>query len=369
MIAVRPVRSRRDRRRFVRLPWRIYDGNPAWVPPLVAERMAFFDRRRNPFFEHSDAELFLAERDGRPVGRIAAIENRRHLETYRDGTGFFGCFESLDEPAIAAALLERAAGWLRERGLTRIRGPMSFTINDECGLLLDAFELPPVLLMAYNPPYYAALLEGWGLAKSQDLIAYRLTTPAEVPSRLAAAERAVAARGIVVRPADFGRLDEEVARIHRVHSRAWAENWGAVPLTAGELGQLARELLPYADRDLVFLAEHAGEPIGVAVTVPDLNQAIRAARGRLLPLGWLRLLLAKRRIDAVRVLILGVVAEYRNRGVDAVLYARTMAAARRKGYRWGELSWVLESNPAMQRAAAGLGAERYKTYRIYDREL
>jgi GNAT superfamily N-acetyltransferase len=368
-LEVVPVRTRRDLRRFIRFPWWIYAGNPNWVAPLLVERQAFLDRRKNPFFRHSDAELFLAERDGEVVGRIAAIENRRHLETYRDGTGFFGFFECVDEPAVARALVARAAEWVRGRGLVRLRGPMSFTINDECGLLVDAFDRPPVLLMAYNPPYYAALLEGAGLVKCQDLFAYRMDVPERVPERLAAAAAAVAGRGIAVRKLDFERFDEEVERVHRIHSRAWADNWGAVPLTVDEMRALAAELKPLADRDLVFLAEEAGEPVGVSVTVPDIHQALRLAHGRLLPFGLLRILWAKRRIDAVRVLIMGVLPGHRFRGVDAAMYARTMAEARRKGYRWGEMSWVLESNPAMVRVAERLGAERYKTYRIYDLEL
>jgi GNAT superfamily N-acetyltransferase len=368
-IEVRPVLTRRERKRFVRFPRRIYRGNPAWVPPLEIERMAFLDRDKNPFFRHSDAELFLAERGGEPVGRIAAIENRRHLETYRDGTGFFGLFECVDDPAVARALVGAAAAWARARGLARLRGPMSFTINDECGLLLDAFEAPPVLLMSYNPAYYAGLLESCGFRKAQDLLAYRMEAPERVPSRLAAIAHAVAMRGIVVRRLDFARFDEEVELVHRIHSQAWSDNWGAVPLTVEEMRALARELKPLADRDLVFVAEDEGEPVGVSVTVPDFNQALRAADGRLLPFGLLRLLAARRRIDAVRVLILGVLQGHRFRGVDAALYVRTMEAAIRKGYRWGELSWVLESNTAMNRAAESLGATRYKTYRIYDLEL
>jgi GNAT superfamily N-acetyltransferase len=368
-VIVRPVAGRADLRRFLRLPWAIYAGDPAWVPPLELERRAFLDRRRNPFFRHSDAALFLAERDGVAVGRIAAIENRRHLETYRDATGFFGLFESIDDAAVAEALLARAAAWLGERGLRRMRGPTSFTINDECGLLVDAFDRPPVFLMAYNPPYYPALVERAGLRKVQDLYAYRMDVPDAVPPAVAAAARAATRAGVAVRTIDFGRLDEEVERIHRVHAQAWAGNWGAVPLTRDEVAALARELRPFADRDLVFVAERAGEPIGVAVTIPDLNRAVAAARGRLLPLGWLRLVRAKRRIDSLRVLILGVLAPWRHRGVDAALYARTIETARRKGYRWGEMSWILESNRPMLAVLERFGAERYKTYRVYEREL
>lgn len=368
-VDVRAVAGRRDLRRFLRLPWRIYAGNPAWVPPLESERRAFLDRRRNSFFRHSDAALFLAERDGETVGRIAAIENRRHLETYHDGTGFFGLFEAIDDAEVARALIDAAAAWVRGRGLGRLRGPMSLTINDECGLLLDAFDLPPVFLMPYNPPYYARLLEGCGLRKVQDLHAFRMDVPAQVPPDVARAAAGAARDGVTVRKADFGRLAEELGRLHAVHSQAWAANWGAVPLTEEEIAALAHELLPWADRDLVLFAERRGETIGVAVTVPDFNRAIAAARGRLLPFGWLRVLRARRKIDSVRVLILGVLDGRRHRGVDAALYARTMEEARRKGYRWGEMSWILESNRPMLAVLERFGAERYKTYRIYDLDL
>ncbi len=368
-LEVRPVRGRRDLERFLRFPYRIHDGNPHWVAPLLVERRAFLDRRKNAFFRHSEAELMVALRGSETVGRIAAIENRRHLETYGDRTAFFGFFDAIDDARVASRLVQRAAEWARARGLVRLRGPMSFTINDECGLLLDAFDQPPVLLMSYNPSYYASLLEGAGFVKAQDLFAYRMDVPERVPARLAAFARGVAERGIAVRKLDFARFDEEVERIHRIHSRAWAANWGAVPLTVEEMRALAKELKPLADRDLVFLAEEAGEPVGVSVTVPDIHQALRLARGRLLPFGLLKILWAKRRIDALRVLILGVLPGHRYRGVDAALYARTMEEAKRKGYRWGEMSWVLESNPVMCRTIERLGGERYKTYRIYDLEL
>ena len=280
-VEIRPVASRQELRAFVRFPYRIYRDRPAWVPPLEIERLAFLDRSKNSFFRHSEAELFLAFRDGEPVGRIAAIENRRPLQTYGDGTGFFGFFESVDDQVVAGALVGRAADWARSRGLTRLRGPASFTINDECGLLLDAYDRPPVLMMSYNPPYYVELLEGLGFVKAQDLYAFRMEVPAELPRRLAAAETLAARRGFVVRKLDFSRLGEEIERVHRVHSQAWAENWGAVPLTREEVAALARELVPIADRDLVYLAERNGEPVGVPVKVGSSDGTHTAVTGNL----------------------------------------------------------------------------------------
>lgn len=370
MIDVAPVRDRRTREAFLRLPWRLYRDRPAWVAPLLAERRRFLDRQRNPFFRHSEAELFLARRGGAVVGRIAAVHNRRHLDAWGDGAGFFGFFECEDDAAAAGALLDAAARWVRERGLTRLRGPMSFTINDESGLLLDAFDRPPVLLMPYNPPYYRALLEGWGLAKVQDLLAYRLEVPAILPQRLARAEELVAAApGLVIRPVDLAHIREEVDRIHRVHSAAWAENWGAVPLAAEEIAELARELLPIVVPELALLAEQDGEPVGVSITLPDFHEVLAHLEGRLLPTGWLRALWWKRRITGVRVLILGVVREHRRRGIEAAMVARTVRAAMARGYRSGELSWILESNGPMRRLLERLGARVDKTYRVYEKAI
>lgn len=363
------VAGRRDLRRFVRFPWRIYAGDPCWVPPLIREQTRLLTPAGNPFFRHSRAELFLARRGSEVVGRIAAVENRRHLATYDDGTGFFGFFESVDDCEVAGALFEEAAGWIRARGLRRLRGPTSFTINDECGVLLDAFDRPPVVLMAYNPPYYPRLLEGHGFQKAQDLYAYRMEAPAVMPERLRSARALAESRGTVIRRADLSRFDDELARVHAIHSRAWAENWGAVPLTREELRDLADRLLPVVDPDLLFLGEKRGEPVGVMISIPDVNQALRRLDGRLFPLGLARFLWYRRRIDAVRVLIMGVLAEHRKEGVDAALYAATVEAAQAKGYRWGELSWILESNHAMRRVLERLGTERYKTYRIYEKEL
>lgn len=367
MLRIVPVEGGRALERFLRLPWQIYRGNPCWVPPLIAEQRRALSPASNPFFQHSRAQLFLAERGGEAVGRIAAIENRRHLEAYSDGTGFFGFFECVEDPGVARALVGAAGDWVRERGLGRLRGPTSFTINDECGVLLDAFDRPPVLLMTYNPPYYPALLEACGFAKAQDLLAYRYDVLPETPPALVAAGRRVEANGIRIRNVDLSRFDEELARIHAVHSAAWAENWGAVPLSREEMRLLAKALLPVIDPELVFLAEQSGETVGVSVTLPDFNQALRHLDGRLLPFGWAKLWWHRRRIDAVRVLIMGVLRSHRHRGIDAAFYARMLDAARPKGYRWGELSWILESNLPMRRVLEGLGATVYKTYRIYDR--
>lgn len=369
-VTVRPVTTKSEREAFIRLPWAIYRDHPCWVPPLIFERRRFLDPRKNPFFQHSKAELFLAERGGEVVGRVAAIRFQRHLDIYQDGVGFFGFFEAVDDQEVACALLERAREWLRGEGLTRIRGPMSFTINDECGLLVDAFDQMPVVMMPYNPAYYPRLLAGCGLAKVQDLYAFRLEVPSEMPERLAAVEERVRERyGVVIRPVRMADFDAEIDRLHGLHSQAWAGNWGAVPLTREEMALVASDLKHVIDPELVLFAEVDGEAVGLSVSVPNFNPALRHMNGRLFPFGLARFLWHKRRVDSGRVLIMGVLEDYRMRGVDAALYARSLAAGMAKGYTWGEMSWILESNRPMIRVLERLGTERYKTYRVYEGEV
>lgn len=332
--------------------------------------MEFLDKRKNPFFKHSEADYFLAEKNGQPVGRIAAAKYTRHLETYHDNTGFFGFFECVNDQEVANALLDRAARWLADRDLTRMRGPMNLTINDECGLLVDGFHLPPVVMMTYNPPYYENLLTEYGFEKVQDLYAYRTVAPDPIPERLTRASRLIEKKHHVqIRNINMKDFGAEVDRIHQIHLEAWAENWGAVPLTRGEVRKIAKDLKLIIDPDLVFIVEANSKPVGVMVTVPDVNQALKYANGRLFPLGLFKILWHRRHIDAVRVFIMGVLKEYRRQGLDAAMYYKTLEAGLKKGYRWGELSWILESNIPMRRVLERVGSEIYKTYRIYDKAI
>lgn len=370
MIEVHPVQSRRELKRFITFPWKIYADDPNWIPPLIVDRLNFFNRKKNPFFEHSEAELFMAFDNGEPVGRIAAIKYSRHLETYNDNTGFFGFFESINDSEVAHALLDRACRWVSEQGLTRIRGPTNFTVNDEAALLVDGFDRPPVIMMTYNPPYYEKLVTDYGFQKAQDLLAYYLNTPESIPPRLARAWKLMEERhGIRIRSINMKDFDGEVDRIHRVHEQAWSENWGSVPLTRNEIHRIAKDLKLIVDPDLVLIVEDRGEPVGVSVSLPDINQALMHANGRLFPLGLFKILWYRRKIDALRVFIMGVVKGYRHRGLDAAMYYKTMEVGLKKGYRWGEMSWVLESNTPMRRVLERMGIEVYKTYRVYEKEI
>jgi len=372
-LRIEPVRGKADLRRFVRLPWKVYAGDPAWVPPLIGAQTKLLDRKRHPFHLHADVEYFLAWRGPDPVGRVAAILNRRHNEYQGEAVGFFGFFEAFDDPPAAAGLLSAAEAWVAARGAAAIVGPMNFSTNDEShspGILLDGFETPPFVLMAHGRPYYARLVEEAGYRKTKDLLAYRLSSnrPPERLSRAVARLRE-GIDGLSIRSIDLGRLPEEVAIVQRVYNSAWSRNWGFVPLTEEEIVHLAEELKPIVEERYALLAFVHGEPAGFSLTLPDFNQALGPANGRLFPLGLLKLLWHARRIDRARVFALGLDPRFRRLGIDAVLYMTTFQAARELGHTTGEASWILEDNWEMRRALEKTGASVYKTYRVYRKDL
>jgi GNAT superfamily N-acetyltransferase len=371
-IEVREVRTQRERARFIRFPETIYRGDPNWVPPLLVERRDFLDPRKNPFFEHAEVGLFMAHGPGgAESGRIAAIVNHNHVRTHGEQAGFFGMFECVDDPEAARLLFEAAAGFLRARGMEVMRGPENLCVNDDIGLLIEGFDTPPAIMMPYNPPYYRALVEGCGFAPSMKLLAYRAQIrDGRLPERF---ERGVA---LVrrrydhrVRPIDMKRFDEEVRRIHRVYSSAWEENWGAVPMTDREFAHLASSLKLVVDPSLCLVAEVGGEVVGFSLALPDLNQALIHLRGRLLPFGFLKLLWYRRKIDALRIITMGVVKEHRGKGIDLLFYHESARCAFAKGYRHVEMSWVLENNLPMNLVLRSGGAEVAKTYQLYDRAI
>ncbi|MGH7562546.1 MAG: GNAT family N-acetyltransferase [Gemmatimonadales bacterium] len=334
------------------------------------------DRRRNPFFEHAEAEYFLAERDGAVVGRIAAIANHLHNRTHGDRVGFFGFFESENEQAVADALLAAAAAWLRSGGFETMRGPASFSTNDECGVLVDGYDTPPVLMMPHNPRYYVDLIERAGLHPARNLLVYQHGDPSgntpPVPERLERAVELVRTRlGITLRPIRMREFAAEVERVKELYNRAWERNWGFVPLTAHEIDHLAAQFEPIVVPDLVPFAEKDGQVVAFALALPDLNTILRTNRsGRLFPV-ILRILWARktRRLHRCRIALLGVLPEYRGKGIDAVLYHWIWTRGAKLGYGWGEAGWILEDNAAMNAGLVKMGFTVYKTYRLYDRSL
>lgn len=368
-VAVEPVRSGRDLERFIAIPYSLHRRDPLWVPPLRMDVRTILTPRKNPFFEHAAAKYFLAFAGGRIVGRIAAIRNDAHNEVHGDRVGFFGFFESVDDQAVADALFDAAAAWLREQGRDTMRGPMNPSINDECGLLVDGFDTPPVVLMPHNPAYYVPLHERYGFRKAKDLIAWE-GSGVRPPERIARAIDTVTRRyGVTLRGLDMKRFREEVELVKAIFNQAWERNWGYVPMTDAELEHLAKQLKPIIVPELVVFAEIAGRVVGFAVAIPDFNVALKHnPSGRLFP-GLLSVLWHARRIHRARIPLLGTVPELRGKGIDALLYNWIWTRAAARGIPWGEAGWILEDNTAMINALVRAGFRPYKTYRIFDKPL
>jgi hypothetical protein len=375
-VSIQPVRTRRELKRFVKVPFHLHRDHPQWVAPLVFERMEFLDRKKNPYFEHAEAEYFIAERDGEPVGRITAQIDHRWDEFQGGSDAMFGFFESVDDREVAVALIDAAAEWAAGKGRARILGPMDFTTNEEIGILVEGFERRPMILEPWHPPFYAGLIEAEGFAKTMDVLMWELQFgdlkegERFDPAIHAAAKKALEDEGIAIRNMSKRDMSAEVRRFMDVYNEAWGDNWGFVPITDAEVEFQAKNLKQVIDEDWTFMAEKDSEVVGAALTLPDINQVMAKLGGRLLPFGWLRFLLGKGKVDQLRVFALGVKHEYRHSGVAAGLYLKHLETAARPGaIGGGEMGWILETNGPMNRAMEGMGGKVVKRYRIYERAL
>ena len=369
-VEVRPVGSRADRREFVELPFRLHATGTPWIPPLKIERRLFLDRRVNAFFKHGDAQLFLARRKGRVVGRISAQVDR-HFNAFHDNAwGMFGFLELEDDVEVLRPLLDAAAAWLRLRGRDRMVGPMDFTMNDECGVLIDGFEREPMIRQSWQPPYYARRCEEAGLEKAVDLLMWehRIVNRERIlPVVRRLSDELGTKHGITIRRMSRRRLRADLDAFAEIYNDAWARNWGFVPYTKEDLDAYAQELQLVFDPDWFMVAENVdGETVGVAITVPDINQVLKRMNGRLLPGGWRHYLRRRRLIDRCRIGFLGVRPAYQHTGVAAGLYLEHFATAARSRVKWGEAGWVLETNKGLNRGMEALGARIVKRYRVYE---
>lgn len=371
-IKILPIETKADKRRFIKFLWKIYAGDPYWVPPLIWDRMRLIDTKNNPFYQHADLKLFFAERDGEIVGRIGAIVNHNHNQVHNDKVGFFGFFESINNQDVANALFDSAAEFLWSKGMSTMRGPHNPSVNDEIGLLIQGFDSSPVILMTYNPQYYEILIDRYGFKKAKDLYAYVLKNETTLSEKLIRVQAAVREREqLTIRNIDLKNLKNEVKILKDIYNRAWQPNWGAVAMTDQEFDYLAADMKQIIGSfpELAMIAERQGEPVGFSLTLPDINQIIiKNKRGWFIP-GAVRLFTGLKKITLVRIIVLGVIKEYQKRGIDAVMYYEIWNRAMARGIKRGEASWVLEDNVMMNRAAELLNAERYKTYRIYDRAI
>ncbi len=372
-IEIREVESRSQLSAFIKLPWKIYKGNPNWVPPLISSVKAMLDTKNNPFYRSATIKLYTAHYQNEMVGRIAAIVNHSHNSFHDENIGFFGFFESVNDYNVARKLLKVAMIHLKSQGLDRMRGPVNLSTNYETGALVDAFDLPPMINMIYNPDYYPGLFERFGLAKAKDLLAYKITEYNEPPERMVRiVEKIRHKANVVVRTLNMKKFDDEVRAINRIYNDAWEKNWGFIPMSEDEFFNIAKDMKQIIDPDLAFIAEIDGKPVGLQLALPDVNQVLPYVNGRLFPFGFFKLLWhtkVRNKINSVRVITMGIKQSYQKRGIDNIFYLEIFRRGARKGYKWGEMSWILEDNEMMNRAAKMLGSRVYKRYRIYDISL
>jgi GNAT superfamily N-acetyltransferase len=373
-VEVRAVAGRRDLKSFIDVPFRVHANHPQWVPSLKLERRLFLNRRMNAFFSHGEAEYFLARRDGRVVGRITAQVNHAFNDHQQKKWGWFGFFEVEEDEEAVAALLAAAEAWLRERGMERMVGPADFAMNNESGILIEGFELRPMLIQPWHPPYYQQLLERVGMTKAMDLLMWNLEVADRarvLPIIFELAEKVESEHGIRVRNMRRRQLRKDMDSFAEVYNAAWAKNWDFVPYTKKDLDAFTQEVHLAFDKHWAFIAEKidTGEVVGMAMTFPDVNQVLAKMSGRLLPLGWWHFLRKSRTTDRVRVGFLGVKPEYQHTGVAAKLYVEHFDAAAVRPQKGGEMGWILETNKAMNHGMEAMGGRVVKRYRVYERVL
>jgi GNAT superfamily N-acetyltransferase len=369
-----PISEKKDIKKFVKAQWLFYKNNPNFVPPIIAEEVKLFDRNINPLYKHCDYQLFLAESNGNILGRIAAIENKQHNLIHKDKIGFFGFFECIDDQNVANALFDATKKWLQERGLNIMRGPTNPTFNDVIGFLVEGFGSPAVTLSPYTPEYYLKLSENYGFHKAKDLYAYKLVYESYRSEKLTRLHNLIQERTkAVIREVNFKdkeQLAKDVKTMKELYNAAWQPNWGFVKMTDAEFDYLAKQLVPVGVSELTLMLEIKGKPVAFALCLPDINQQlIYNKKGSYIGAG-IQLMTKKKKVDTVRIIVLGVMPEYQKTGVDVLLYYYIGEAAKKLGYRYGDASWILEDNVMMTRGLTQtMHAKKYKTFRIYDIEI
>jgi len=371
-IEVRAVSSKRDLMQFIKLPWKIYDKDPYWVPPLIIDRKNLLNKKKNPFYTHAEIEMFLAYKNNELVGRIAAITNENHNKFHEDKAGFFGFFESIDDTDVAQALFTECEKWLRERDRDTVLGPMNPSTNDETGLLIKGFDSPPYILMGHNPEYYGKLIENQGYEKAKDLYDWLLDIRGmKIPEKIQRiADTSLKKYDLTIRNIDMKNLQRDIKFIREIYNDAWSRNWGFVPFTDEEIDHLGADLKQIVMEDLVLIAFRGDRPIGFLLCIPNINEIlIKNRSGRLFPTGLFKLMIGMKKIKTVRTITLGIVKDYQHIGLGTILYTQNIIRAQKRNLDGGEMSWVLEDNEAMNRPIELLGSKLYKIYRVYQKNL
>lgn len=373
MVRIIQVSSKQDLKRFIDFPHDLYEGDKNYVPELFIAQRDMLTDGKHPSLKHIHLQLFLAEKNGQIEGRIAAIHNKNHVAFTNEASGFFGFFDVVENYDTAKRLLDEAVKWISSKGLKGIIGPVNFSTNDPCGLLIDGFDLPPQVMMTYNKSYYQFFIEKYGFEKRMDLFSYwfdKDTIPKRVLTLAKNIEQRLNKNGITIRAVNLKNFKEEVKSIKRIYNEAWDKNWGFVPFTDEEFDYVAKDMKLILDKDFVHVAEKNNEVIGFSLALPNINEVQKnVKRGRLLPSGIFKLLLNKSKIKTVRVITLGVLNDYRMQGIEACFYTKINESVNKKGFIGGEASWILENNEMMNRELQNIGSKIYKTHRLYTMQL
>jgi hypothetical protein len=375
-IEIRQVQNKKEKKEFITFPWQIYRKNPElnknWVPPVIVDYMKTLDTEVFPLYEHADLAMFTAWKDGVMAGTIAAVENRRHNEVHEDKVGFWGFFECINDQKVANVLFDAAAGWLKQKGLNAMRGPVSPSMNDQCGMLTRGYDSPPVFLMLYNPPYYNDLALNYGHHIGQELLAWYIDQETIDIERLRRISEHVKKReGLTIRTMNMKDFDREVDRMREIYNKAWEKNWGFVPMTDKEFYFLGKSLKPLANPHYIYFVEDRNKhTIGFSLSLPDVNQALKHVNGNpFSPIGLLKYLWYSRNITMVRTIVMGVLPEYRNKGVDSIMNVEIADYGGKHGVHASEMSWILKANEAMSKLAKVIGGKPYKEYVIYEADI
>ena len=372
-VEIAEVASSSQLKKFITYPNQLYKGDPNYVTPLISERLEFFDKQKNPFFQTATTKEYLARRDGKIVGRIGTCVNYAHNQNYLEKVGFFGFLDLIDDYDVLAMMMRVAMINLKKAGMEKLRGPVSYSTNHECGALIEGFDSPPRIMMPYNKPYLPPLLEKFGFKKAMDLYAYRINQSMPIPERITEiTDKLLERAGAAIRHMKMSRFDDEVEKLHQIYNAAWEENWGFVPMTKEEFFYLSKNLKQIVDPKVALILEVDKKPIGFLLALPDINQALIKLEGKLFPLGLIKLLWntkVRNKIDCLRVITMGIIPEYHGKGLDMVLYSKIYHEGLKAGYSWAEMSWVLESNQLMNSAIKRMGAELYKKYRIFEMSI
>ena len=371
-IEVKALHPKKDIVKFLKFAWTIYKDDPNWVPPLMMDKKKLLNKDKNPSFETSQMELFMAYKNGEPVGRIAAIKNDTHNKIHNENIGFFGFFECTNDQEVANALMDTAKDWLKSKGLDAMRGPANPSSNDEFGMLLEGFDDPPRLMMTYNPKYYLDLMDNYGIKKIKDLYAYRIDNKELLKSEklIRVADIAKRRSKVEIKQINLKDFKGELEKVKEVYNKAWAPNWGFIPMTDKEIDNLAKELKPLVEDSLVLFAEVEGKTVAFALVMLDYNELFKDFDGKLFPFNVIKLFTQRKKITWARILTLGIIPEYQKRGIDALLYYEITKRAEKLGIMKGEASWILEDNEMMKRGAEQvMNGSIYKKYRVYQMDI